>query len=210
MGPKKNDEISKGIENDNGANASDSDESGLIDESNINKTQPPVQEEASDSESHIDLEAVKKERLDLDNTFESCRHHFTKNGPWKLPSAVGEEKAYDVLRHTLNKMCRHDMHKLFAEKVTDEVAPGYSSVVTNPMDFATMRTKLAQKIYGTGSEALSLFYQDFLLIMDNCGLYNEKDSDVGKEAGRLMSLLPEVFAAACLAVGDKKCKKKIS
>ena len=103
---------------------------------------------------------------------------------------------------------RHDNYKLFAERVTDKEAPDYSSVVTNPMDFATMRTKITEMTYGTGSEALSAFYHDFLLTMDNCGLYNDKESDVGKEAGRLMALLPEVFAASCLAVGDKKRKTK--
>jgi len=211
--PKKSDESSKDIKSDNnGGDTSDSDESGLIDESNISKTPSPCQGEVSEDDSSLnlcmDLDTLKNERLELDANFESCRHHFTKNGPWKLPKSVVEAKSNDVLRHTLNKMCRHDTYKLFAEKVSDDEAPGYSAVVTNPMDFSTMRTKLTQKTYGTGSEALSLIYHDFLLIMDNCGLYNEKDSDVGKEAGRLLSLLPEVFAAACLAVGDKKRRKK--
>ena len=97
---------------------------------------------------------------------------------------------------------------MFAERVTDKEAPDYSDVVSNPMDFATMRTKINGMAYGNGDEALSSFYHDFLLIMDNCALYNEKDSDLGIEAGRLMSLLPETFAASCLAVGDKKRKKK--
>jgi len=210
--PKKSDESSKDAKNEiKDGDMSESDESGLIDESNIDKTPSPSRDEIPDdssTDSYTDLDAIKQERLLLDNNFDVCRNFFTRNGPWKLPKNVAEEKSYDVLRHTLNTMCRHDNYKLFAERVTDKEAPDYSSVVTNPMDFATMRMKITEMTYGTGSEALSAFYHDFLLVMDNCGLYNDKDSDVGKEAGRLMSLLPEVFAASCLAVGDKKRKKK--
>jgi len=210
--PKKSDESSKDTKDEiNGGDISDSDESGLIDESNMNISPSPSKDENpydSSTDSYVDLDVIKQDRLLLDNNFDVCRSFFTRNGPWTLPKNVTEEKSYDVLKHTLNKMCRHDNYKLFAERVTDNEAPDYSSVVTNPMDFATMRTKITEMTYGTGSEALSAFYHDFLLTMDNCGLYNDKESDVGKEAGRLMALLPEVFAASCLAVGDKKRKTK--
>jgi len=205
--PKK--ELNRGAENDNDGDMSD--ESGLIDESDVINATSPDKDDIPDDESldpYMDLDRIKEERLELENSFDVCRIFFTKDGPWTLPSSVGEEKVYDVLRHILNKMCRYDTYKLFAERVTDKEAPDYSDVVSNPMDFATMRTKINGMAYGNGDEALSSFYHDFLLIMDNCALYNEKDSDLGIEAGRLMSLLPETFAASCLAVGDKKRKKK--
>jgi bromodomain-containing protein 7/9 len=34
-----------------------------------------------------------------------------------------------------------DTHKIFYEPVTDEIAPGYSAVITNPMCFLTMKQK---------------------------------------------------------------------
>jgi len=168
----------------------------------------PTKDENDPSSALIDIDRIKNERSILDNNFSMCRNHFIKRGPWILPKSVGEDKYYDVARHTLNKMCRHDTYNLFAEKVSDDEAPGYSTVIKNPMDFGTMRSKLESGAYGKGSKALSGLYSDFLLVMDNCALYNEEDSDVVKEAARIMSLLPEVFASACAAVSEKIKKKK--
>ena len=103
---------------------------------------------------------------------------------------------------------RHDGYRLFAEKVTDEEAPGYSDVIKKPMDFGTMQEKLEDGSYGEGSNAISNLFHDFLLVFDNCALYNDKGSEVSDEAARLMSLLPEVFANACLSVIEKKKSKR--
>ena len=103
---------------------------------------------------------------------------------------------------------RHDTYSLFAEVVTEDEAPGYHEVIKNPMDFGTMRTKVATGEYGTGSAAAVNFYNDFLLVFDNCALYNDEDGEVGVEAARLLGLLPETFAGACSSVASGKPKKK--
>jgi len=100
-------------------------------------------------------------------------------------------------------MKRHDGYRLFAEKVTDDEAPGYSDVIKNPMDFGTMLEKLDNSAYGKGSEALSKLYHDYLLVFDNCALYNDAGSEVADEAARVMTLLPEVFANACATHMEK-------
>eukprot|EP00591_Stephanopyxis_turris_P011006 CAMPEP_0195514174 /NCGR_PEP_ID=MMETSP0794_2-20130614/5633_1 /TAXON_ID=515487 /ORGANISM="Stephanopyxis turris, Strain CCMP 815" /LENGTH=554 /DNA_ID=CAMNT_0040642359 /DNA_START=30 /DNA_END=1691 /DNA_ORIENTATION=- len=149
---------------------------------------------------HMNRSKIKKEYNALDGSFASIRAFFTARGPWALPSAVGEDKYLDVAKHTLNKMYRHDRYSLFAEPVSDDEAPGYSAAVASPMDFGTMKARLDNGDYGFGSKAIERLYSDFLLVMDNCVSYNEEDSDVGKEATRLLGLLPEVFASACIAV----------
>lgn len=88
--------------------------------------------------------------------------------------------------------------------MSDNEAPGYSEVVTDPMDFGTMRKKIQNGVYGSGSSAAAAFYSDFLLVFDNCRLYNTDDSDVTDEAARILGLLPEAYVAACLSAAKKK------
>jgi bromodomain-containing protein 7 len=87
--------------------------------------------------------------------------------------------------------------------VTDEEAPGYSDIVKNAMDFGTMKEKVANGVYGTGSEAATLLYEDFLLVFDNCNLFNSDDSEVTEEAARILGHLPEAYASACLTVSKR-------
>lgn len=88
--------------------------------------------------------------------------------------------------------------------MSDSEAPGYSETVTNPMDFGTMRKKTQNGVYGSGSSAAAALYADFLLVFDNCRLYNTDDSDVTTEAARILALLPEAFVAACVSAAKKK------
>lgn len=175
--------------------------------SNVNKEDRNNEDENNSSKLHYDIDTLKKESSELDGSFTAARVHFTKRGAWVLPKTA-EDRFYDLAKHTLVKMCRLDEYSIFADKVTDDEAPGYSSMVKEPMDFGTMRTKLEEGTYGEGQEALTAFYNDFLLVMDNCALYNDEDSEVAQEAARVMALLPEAFATACAAVSDKTKRKR--
>lgn len=108
------------------------------------------------------------------------------------------------LRHDVLRL---DVHDLFKEPVTDDQAEGYSDIVTNPMDFGTMKHKVESGEYGTGSDAMEKFYNDLLLVFDNCALYNDEDGEVGLEAARLLGLLPESYADVCTSVVAKQAKK---
>lgn len=39
------------------------------------------------------------------------------------------------------------MDKFFAHPVTDLIAPGYSTIIAEPMDFSTMRKKIKERKY---------------------------------------------------------------
>ena len=54
--------------------------------------------------------------------------------------------------------------------------------------------------------ASAAFFKDFLLLFDNCSLYNDEDGEVVEEAARLFALLPEVYAGACTTVLKKQKK----
>ena len=76
------------------------------------------------------------------------------------------------------------------------------------MDFGTMKKKIEEGKYGQGTEAAAAFYEDFLLVFDNCALYNDDDGEVSGEAARVLGLLPETFAGACVAVKGAKKRKR--
>jgi hypothetical protein len=72
------------------------------------------------------------------------------------------------------------------------------------MDFGTMKKKISSGEYGKGSAAAAALYDDFLLVFNNCSLYNPEDSEVAEEAARILALLPETYASACTSVSKKK------
>lgn len=47
---------------------------------------------------------------------------------------------------------RKDPHGFFAFPVTDAIAPGYSMIIKHPMDFSTMKDKIATNEYKTVTE----------------------------------------------------------
>jgi len=160
-------------------------------------------DEDDPGKNHLDISKIKEEMSNLDGSLAAIKNFVTKRGAWALPMSVSEDKWYIVAKFTLTKMRKHDGYKLFADKVTDDEAPGYSDVIKNPMDFKTMLDKLEDGSYGKGSEALSRLYEDYLLVFDNCALYNDTGSEVSDEASRVMKLLPEVFAMALASVKEK-------
>jgi hypothetical protein len=92
---------------------------------------------------------------------------------------------------------------VFASPVTDEDAPDYSEIVKNPMDFGTMRKKVEKGAYGKGDDAVSGLYKDFLLVFDNCRLYNSDEGEIIEEAARLFGLLSEAYVSSCISVVKK-------
>jgi hypothetical protein len=60
------------------------------------------------------------------------------------------------------------MHYSVVIKVTDDIAPSYSQIIKNPMDFSTIQSKLANFIY----RDLTELDADVNLIVSNCLSYN--------------------------------------
>lgn len=77
---------------------------------------------------------------------------------------------------------RKDPRQFFAWPVTDSIAPGYSSIITKPMDFSTMRQKIEDNEYRSVQE----FTDDFTLMCNNAVVYNQPDTIYYKAAKRLL------------------------
>ena len=87
-----------------------------------------------------------------------------------------------ILDHLLKALEKRDPHQFFAWPVTDAIAPGYSSIITKPMDFSTMRQKIEDSEYATVTE----FIGDFKLMCDNAINYNHAETVYHKAAKRLL------------------------
>lgn len=72
-------------------------------------------------------------------------------------------------------------------QVSDDIAPGYSSVVRHPMDLSTMQAKLHRY------RAFADFEADARLIWDNCHLYNGPDSYYSKVRPAFEALSGDFF-----------------
>lgn len=86
-----------------------------------------------------------------------------------------------LLDHLLRGLEKKDPHQFFAWPVTDDIAPGYSSIISEPMDFLSIRQKVDENEYTTMQE----FIDDFKLMCDNAIRYNHIETVYHKAAKRL-------------------------
>ncbi|BFF95691.1 bromodomain-containing protein 9 [Drosophila madeirensis] len=89
-----------------------------------------------------------------------------------------------LLEHLLRFLEKRDPHQFFAWPVTDDIAPNYSSIISKPMDFSTMRQKIDGHEYGTLTE----FSDDFKLMCENAIKYNHVDTVYNKAAKKLLQV----------------------
>lgn len=165
-----------------------------------------TQDEDNSDEIFMDTAAWKESREALSDSFGDARNHFLKNGPWRFPSSLNPSSFKDIAFITISKLSKIDRYSIFAEAVDEEEAPGYYEVVKNPIDIQIIETKIQNEDYGTGSKAAGSLFEDFLLMFDNCALYNDDEGEVIEEATRVFGLLPETFAAACKTVLKRQPK----
>ncbi|XP_076040447.1 bromodomain containing 7/9 isoform X4 [Oratosquilla oratoria] len=89
-----------------------------------------------------------------------------------------------LLDHLIRLLEKKDPQQMFAWPVTDSIAPGYSSIISQPMDFSTMRQKIDDNKY----TSLSQFEADFRLMCNNCMTYNQTDTIFYKTAKKLLHI----------------------
>ncbi|XP_066906465.1 bromodomain-containing protein 7 [Halyomorpha halys] len=89
------------------------------------------------------------------------------------------QRLLDYLQQQLEKK---DVKQVFAWPVTDQIAPGYSQTITQPMDFSTMRQKIDDNAYCN----LNAYISDLRLMCNNAMIYNRPDTMYYKAAKRLL------------------------
>ncbi|XP_030753771.1 bromodomain-containing protein 7 [Sitophilus oryzae] len=94
-----------------------------------------------------------------------------------------------ALDHLLNQLEKKDSHNFFAWPVTDNIAPGYSRIISKPMDFSTMRQKVEENQY----KRIKEFIEDFSLMCENAMKYNHVDTVYFKASKKLLQAGLKVF-----------------
>uniref|UniRef100_A0A8C6X7H4 Bromodomain-containing protein 9 n=1 Tax=Naja naja TaxID=35670 RepID=A0A8C6X7H4_NAJNA len=94
---------------------------------------------------------------------------------------------------------RKDPHGFFAFPVTDAIAPGYSMIIKHPMDFATMKEKIAANEYKSVTE----FKADFKLMCDNAMTYNRPDTVYYKLAKKILHAGFKMMSKQAALLGDE-------
>ncbi|NXP46507.1 BRD7 protein, partial [Heliornis fulica] len=104
-----------------------------------------------------------------------------------LPSLLfGPEVEQTPLQEALNQLMRQlqrkDPSSFFSFPVTDFIAPGYSMIIKNPMDFSTMK----EKIKNNGYQSIEELKDNFKLMCTNAMIYNKPDTIYYKAAKKLL------------------------
>ncbi|KAI4320789.1 hypothetical protein MLD38_034233 [Melastoma candidum] len=89
-----------------------------------------------------------------------------------------------TLQLILDKLQKKDIYGVYAEPVDPEELPDYHDIIEKPMDFSTVRKKLANGSYVT----LSQFESDVFLICTNAMQYNAPDTVYHKQARSIEEL----------------------
>uniref|UniRef100_A0A0A0K3T1 Bromo domain-containing protein n=1 Tax=Cucumis sativus TaxID=3659 RepID=A0A0A0K3T1_CUCSA len=94
-----------------------------------------------------------------------------------------------TLELILDKLQKKDTYGVYAEPVDPEELPDYHDVIDHPMDFATVRNKLANGSYST----LEQFESDVFLICSNAMQYNSPETIYHKQARSIQELAKKKF-----------------
>ncbi|KEH33840.1 DNA-binding bromodomain protein [Medicago truncatula] len=89
-----------------------------------------------------------------------------------------------ILEVILDKLQKKDTYGVFAEPVDPEELPDYHDVIEHPMDFATVRKKLANGAYPT----LEQLESDIFLICSNAMKYNAPETVYHRQARTIQEL----------------------
>ncbi|XP_068668544.1 uncharacterized protein [Aristolochia californica] len=107
-----------------------------------------------------------------------------------------------VLELILDKLQKKDTYGVYAEPVDPEELPDYHEVIKHPMDFGTVRKKLATGAYST----LEQFEGDVFLICTNAMQYNAPDTIYFRQAKAIQELAKKRFEK--LRVDEPKTTQK--
>ncbi|XP_069957111.1 bromodomain-containing protein 7 isoform X2 [Cherax quadricarinatus] len=137
--------------------------------------------EKAEGEEPTDEPPIKKQHLEASAIVTSP----SKESSSPLPkSNESSSSLNELLDHLLMLLEKKDPQQFFAWPVTDAIAPGYSSIISQPMDFSTMKLKIQENGYTN----LKQFQSDFELMCNNCMTYNQQDTIYYKAAKKLLHI----------------------
>jgi len=142
---------------------------------------PSVPSPRQESVSPDDEPAAKRICADLEQTHPSLTLSPRRDVPSRSCSQKPNNALNKILEYLLVMLEKKDINNFFSSPVSDTFAPGYSTIIKEPMDFSTMREKIEDAKYMN----LERFRYDFELICTNCMTYNLPDTVYYKTAKKL-------------------------
>ncbi|CAN8292211.1 unnamed protein product [Cochlearia groenlandica] len=94
-----------------------------------------------------------------------------------------------LLVFILDRLQKKDTYGVYSDPVDPEELPDYHEIITNPMDFSTVRTKLEAGAYAS----LEQFEGDIFLICSNAMEYNSTDTVYYRQARAIQELAKKDF-----------------
>jgi len=143
-------------------------------------------DDASSRHSDLELSDMDDVRENEDNDMLMASAHGSMlgesvpNSPASLSicSDTEEEKAFKNWKKSIMMVWRaastHKFASVFTNPVTDEIAPGYHSVIKRPMDLSTIKKNLDNGNIRTTPE----FQRDIMLMFTNAIMYNHEGHNV--------------------------------
>ncbi|MCL4132223.1 UNVERIFIED_CONTAM: hypothetical protein GTU68_050015, partial [Idotea baltica] len=122
-----------------------------------------------------------KERVEVDEEEPPAKKLMTHPPVPEKPSKASLAAFKELLEVLLQLLQKRDPQQFFAFPVTDAIAPGYSSIINQPMDFSRMQQKIQEGAY----TQISQFAEDLRLTCNNCMTYNQPDTIYFKAAKKL-------------------------
>ncbi|XP_010498505.1 PREDICTED: bromodomain-containing protein 9-like [Camelina sativa] len=94
-----------------------------------------------------------------------------------------------LLVFILDRLQKKDTYGVYSDPVDPEELPDYHEIITNPMDFSTVRKKLDSAAYAS----LEQFERDVFLICTNAMEYNSSDTVYYRQARAIQELAKKDF-----------------
>ncbi|XP_071328889.1 bromodomain adjacent to zinc finger domain protein 2B-like isoform X2 [Trachinotus anak] len=137
-----------------------------------------IKEEAASSNSvpKKGTKELKKRKGDDSLTSSQAKHDSPVSCAKKAKMAKDNTNGLAMCGVLLAELEAHQDAWPFLTPVNHKAVPGYRKVIKKPMDFSTIREKLANNQYLN----LETFIIDVNLVFDNCEKFNEDDSEIGR------------------------------
>ncbi|NXI68355.1 BRD7 protein, partial [Anseranas semipalmata] len=144
--------------------------------------------EHPDSEGEQELKCQTPVRLELPpekpltSTLSKQEVSSVSHPPILFGLEVEQTPLQEALNQLMRQLQRKDPSSFFSFPVTDFIAPGYSMIIKNPMDFSTMK----EKIKNNGYQSIEELKDNFKLMCTNAMTYNKPDTIYYKAAKKLL------------------------
>ncbi|CAH0404115.1 unnamed protein product [Chilo suppressalis] len=153
---------------------------------------PKSREEDSHTETDDDtpMELSREEEKDGKKRRDYSRKKKSNSRTWsgsesaaeasapESPSGTDAEREHRLWKKSVmlvySRLCAHKYASLFLRPISDEEAPGYSTVIKRPMDLSAIRRNIENGVIRTTAE----FQRDVLLMLSNALMYNSSEHSV--------------------------------